>query len=87
MTTQEESLIKKGIKEAIEKCGGFWSVVPEGTYGKQGDPDIIMCYKGWYVGIEAKKPSGKQSPIQKARQDQIEAAGGIYIKPRTVEEV
>jgi len=65
----------------------FLHSVPGGAFGKCGVPDIIVCYKGKYIGIEAKTYEGCQSEIQKTRQFQIEQAGGIYILARCVEDV
>ena len=81
MTGTLEAKLKTEMKRLIESRGGFWSIVPGGAYGKPGDPDIIACYRGRYIGIEAKNPNGngRQSDIQKHRQSEIERAGGIYI--------
>lgn len=35
--------------------------------------------QGLFLAIETKKPGGKQSPIQKAVQDAITKAGGVYL--------
>lgn len=65
----------------------FEHSVPGGVYGKKGIPDIIVCYKGLYIGIEAKTYEGEFSDWQKARRTQIMAAGGIVIFARSVEDV
>lgn len=44
-----------------------------------GSADIIGCVAGHYVEIEVKMPTGRQSERQKAHQQAIEQAGGIYI--------
>lgn len=84
--TQAESRIKREIRAAISERGAFWSLVPEGTFAKPGDPDMVVCYKGRYIGMEGKTSSGRLSEIQKMRRDQIEAAGGIYAVVRSVED-
>jgi len=82
-----EGALKKAIKAQLDECGAFWSMVPEGSYAKTGDPDMIACYKGCYIAIEAKTPTGVQSNWQKLRQQQIENANGFYILARTVDDV
>ena len=82
-----ESRIKKEIKEYIKTIGGFWSTVQGGPYSKPGDPDLVCCIKGRYVGIEVKTATGKLSEIQKIRADEIKCAGGIWILARSVEDV
>jgi hypothetical protein len=44
-----------------------------------GSPDIICIIDGKHVGIEARRPGGKQSEYQKAFQNSLELAGGAYI--------
>ncbi len=62
-------------------------MIQGGAYSKPGDPDIVVCYQGIYIGIEAKTKTGVQSEWQKLREKQIKAAGGIYILARSVEDV
>jgi len=61
-----------------------------GRYGytQTGAPDIMAIGKdGRFVAIELKSAKGKLSPHQKARRNQILAAGGKYVTCRTVAEV
>lgn len=82
-----EGALKKAIKEYLNSVGAFWSMIPGGAYAKIGDPDMVVCYKGRYVAIEAKTPTGKQSNWQQLRQREIERSGGIYILARKVDDV
>lgn len=81
-----EGKLKKDIKAALDQCGAFWSMIPGGAYAKIGDPDMIACYKGCYIAVEAKAGT-VQSDWQKLRQQQIEAANGIYLVAESVEDV
>lgn len=85
--TTPEGMIKRQIKDYLDSIDAFWSMVAGGAYSKPGDPDMIACVDGMYVGIEAKTPTGRQSNIQKMRQREIERAGGVYILARSVEDV
>lgn len=87
MSTTEEQKIKKAIKLYIEKHGGFWSVVTGGPWSKPGDPDIVACFKGRYVGIEGKVPSKDLEELQKVRREQIIACGGICFRADSVADV
>lgn len=82
-----ESKLKKDIKVYLNSRSIYWAIVPEGSYGKSGDPDLIACYKGMFVGLEAKTYEGRQSGIQKVRQREIEASGGVYAIVRSVRDV
>lgn len=52
-----------------------------------GIPDILACFRGRMVGIEVKTDTGKQRPEQKAWQEKIETAGGLYLLARSVDDV
>lgn len=82
-----EGALKKEIKAYLKSRGIYWAIVPEGAFGKSGDPDLIACYKGLFVGLEAKTYEGRQSGIQQVRQREIEDSGGIYAIVRNVREV
>lgn len=75
----EESCLKTKIRQRLTERGAFWSNVAGGAYSKPGDPDIVACYRGVYIAIEAKASRGRQSEVQMRRQEQISRAGGVYI--------
>jgi len=52
-----------------------------------GIPDLLICYRGRFVGLEGKQPGESPSPKQKQVLDEIESAGGYAIAFSTVEEV
>lgn len=85
--TTPEGKIKADIKAYLDDIGAFWSMIKGGAHSKPGDPDMVACYRGRYIGIEAKTPTGVQSEIQKLREKQITAAGGTYILARSVDDV
>ena len=78
MTTPEGALKKQLIKE-LESRGACCIPVPGGEYGLPGSPDYVVCYKGYFIGLEGKTYRGAQSEDQKLMQEDIQAAGGRYI--------
>lgn len=74
-----EADLKKKIKRLIEDRGGFWSAVKGGEYSKPGDPDIIACYRGYFIAIEGKSADGRPSEEQEDCRAWIVDAGGIHI--------
>ena len=58
-----------------------------GPYSTSGIPDIICCYKGRVLGLEAKLPGGKLTELQKRALDKINAAGGIARRVQSVDDV
>ena len=74
-----EADLKKKIKRLIEDRGGFWSAVKGGEYSKPGDPDIIACYRGYFIAIEGKSATGSPSEEQEDCREWVVDAGGIHI--------
>lgn len=82
-----EAKLKTEIRRYLNGIGAFWSNVQGGPGSKPGDPDIVVCYKGRYIALEAKSPTGVQSSIQKVRMCEIRDSGGIYEIVRTLDDV
>ena len=77
------------IKKYLISLGGdifFWKE-HGGPYGTSGIPDIICCYKGRFLDLEAKLPGGKLTELQKRTLDKINAAGGIARRVQSVDDV
>lgn len=58
-----------------------------GQYGTAGIPDIIVCYKGRFYGLEAKVGRNKPTRLQEITIEQIRRAGGIAEVVRSVDDV
>ena len=50
-----------------------------GGYGRSGVPDIVVCLKGKFIGIECKANGNKPTALQKMNLDNIAAQGGIAL--------
>ena len=77
------------IKKYLSSLGGdvfFWKE-HGGPYGTSGVPDIICCYRGQFLGLEVKLPSGKLTELQKRAIEKINRAGGIVCRVESVEDV
>lgn len=55
-----------------------------GPYGTSGVPDIIVCYKGRFIGMECKLPSGHLTELQKRAIRKINEAGGYAARVESV---
>lgn len=78
MTTQAESKLSRQIMETIRRKG-YWCMKIHGSaYQMTGVPDILVCAKGRFIGLETKMPNERNETS--ARQDlvmgEIEDAGG-----------
>ena len=58
-----------------------------GPYGTNGIPDVICCYRGWFVAFEVKTDKGKPTKLQEAVIRKIVRAGGTALIVRSVEDV
>lgn len=65
--------------------GGFYRKLPK--HSLKGVPDIIAVINGRFVGLEVKRPSGRQSPGQKEFQEKVTKAGGSYHIVRSIYDV
>ena len=85
--SRAEGELKELLKLYTEKRGGFWSPIPQGTVGsKKGDPDLVICYKGRFIGCEAKAGTD-QHGLQPQREREIRRAGGIYFICKSVNDL
>ena len=94
----KENEIQKAILEYLNYIGkiyffraGSGAIRTEnGNYfksGKVGCPDIVVCYKGKFIGLEVKTEKGKQSDYQKVAEQEIKRAGGKYFMVRSINDV
>lgn len=84
---QPEYYIVQKMKKLIRSRGGWVVKVHGGPYQDKGTPDLLACYKGFFVSIEVKTSRGVTGPEQKAAQRGIIAAGGHALITHRVEEV
>jgi len=74
-----EAKVKKKIKEELNLMGAYF-LQPIGTgFGSNGAPDIVACYKGFFIGIEAKAGKGKTTALQEFNLTRIRAMGGLAL--------
>jgi len=88
MSVVKEATIVKNICDYLKKLDKcfFWKE-HGGMYGTAGIPDIIICYKGKFVALEAKRPGGKLTKLQEKTIKDIRAAEGAAYIVTSVEEV
>ena len=81
--------------ELIKKISDYLKSIPDlffwkehgGMYGTAGIPDIIICYRGRFIGLECKVGKNKPTMLQSLTIRRILQAGGYAMIVRTVEEV
>ena len=82
-----EQKIQKQITDYLYSIGAYQVKVISAT--KKGVPDILVCLRGQFVGIEVKTPKTLKtlSVLQKYNLKQIDAAGGVAFVASSVSEV
>jgi len=81
-----EGKVKAEIKAYLDTLGSacwYYMPVPMG-YGKKGVPDFIICYRGFFLAPETKRPGGKSQPWQEREQLAIRNAGGQSLRVDSV---
>ena len=77
------------IKRYLASLGSdvFFFKEHGGPYGTSGVPDLICCYKGRFLGLEVKLPTGKLTELQRRAIQKINQAGGYACRVESVEAV
>lgn len=52
-----------------------------------GIPDIVACYKGVFLGIEVKTPTGVATKMQERVKEEIYNSQGWHVYAKSVEDV
>lgn len=79
MASTPEAKVKKQIRAILDGYGAYYAMPIGSGYGNSGVPDFLVCYKGWFIGIEAKAGKGKTTALQEFNLDKIKKAGGMTL--------
>ena len=77
MAMTPEAKVKKVIKQMLDAHGAYHFSPFQAGMGRAGIPDIIACYKGKFIAIEAKAGKGTTTALQDREIKRIQATGGI----------
>ena len=79
MAQTPEGKVKDQIKKILKARGAVYCM-PMGTgYGSAGVSDFIVCYKGYFIAIEAKAGKGTTTALQDKWLAEVSEAGGISL--------
>ena len=79
MAATPEAKVKKQIRAILDEYGAYYAMPIGSGYGNSGVPDFLVCYKGWFIGIEAKAGQGKVTALQEFNLNKITKAGGVTL--------
>jgi Holliday junction resolvase len=86
-TMQPEARLGHKIMDALRAHGAFVFKVHGSGLMMAGLPDLIVCYRGYFIGIEVKMPGNKASARQLFVHKQIRRAGGIVVVAYSMDDV
>ena len=72
-----EKQFQDKVKGYLNQRQIYYEVIWGGGFQASGIPDILMCYKGVFVGLELKVRYNGASELQKAKVEMIRNAGGV----------
>jgi Holliday junction resolvase len=87
MTSMPETRLQRQIQDILKREGAFVFKVHGSEYMMAGLPDLVVCYRGLFIGLEVKMQEGHQSARQIYVESQIRDAGGISLVVRSVRDV
>ena len=76
MSTTPEGKVKKSVQTKLKENNAYFCTPVTGGFGRSGVPDILACYRGFFIGIECKAGNNKVTALQQKNLDDIVKAGG-----------
>ena len=75
----KEKQFETQVKDFL-KSKGCW-VLKTWSNGvqRQGVPDLLVCFDGFFLGVELKNETGKPSALQLWNIDEIRKSGGVAL--------
>lgn len=77
MASTPEKKVKDAVVKILKAHGAYYFFPVTGGFGRSGVPDIIVCHKGYFIGIECKAGTNKATALQEQQMEKIRTAGGI----------
>jgi Holliday junction resolvase len=67
------------VTKILKEFGAYYFSPMTGGFGRSGVPDIICCYRGFFIAIECKAGKNKPTALQEREMGKVNAAGGMAI--------
>lgn len=89
MTRQPEGKLVSATRSMLRDRGArpFKIQGDSDNFQEVGIPDLLVCYRGRFLGLEAKMPGNSPTAKQLAVLNEIAEAGGVAAVFTTVEQV
>lgn len=79
MAATPEKKVKDKVAKILKEYGAYYFFPATGGFGRSGVPDIIVCHKGQFIGIECKAGSNTTTALQVRELEKIITAGGYAL--------
>jgi len=76
MAMTPEGKVKEVVKKYLKQKEIYYIMPSTGGYGSSGAPDIVVCHKGKFYGLEIKSGANKPTALQLDNLERIEDNGG-----------
>lgn len=86
MAQKPETRLHNAIRDRLQSRGAWVTKIHGGIYSS-GVPDLLACYRGFFLGLEVKLPTNRSqaTKLQKAQLRGIRRADGYGYVIRSVE--
>lgn len=74
-----EKNIENKITQLLKDQKIYWLKIHGGQYQVPGIPDLLICYRGFFMAIEVKKDPNKPTKIQWYHLDEIKKSFGLSL--------
>lgn len=72
----EEKRFENKVKKYLDEIGAWYLKTISNGYQRAGIPDLLICYKGRFLGVELKATRGRVTALQDRELKLINNAGG-----------
>lgn len=89
MAMTPEKKVKNEVVKILKQRGAYYFFPVTSGFGRSGVPDIVVCFKGNFIGIECKAGSNKPTALQVAEMTKIQDAQGaaIWVNENNIDNV
>lgn len=84
MSSGPEKHVENSIRILVQERGGWVIKIFANEMQGVGYPDLLLCYKGYFLAFETKAPNGKTAKIQQSTLQKIRNALGVAISVRSL---
>jgi Holliday junction resolvase len=74
-----EAKVKASVTAILKEFGAYYFSPMTGGFGRSGVPDIICCYRGFFIAIECKAGKNKPTALQEREMAKVNSAGGTAV--------